>query len=146
MKISFGSGTVSFLTCAGCTLLAQPSSKAAKRAAAEASAETVPFKGITTNGTVEKGLFPIRTTNVSTETVRMRAAEFLTALTPEQRKKTLFPVNDPEWRKWMNQHYYVRQGARSAPERGRALSTFLIESILVRWRARVDAVRCEAQE
>jgi len=31
-------------------------------------------------------------------------------LTPEQRWKTLFSVNDDEWRKWMNTSFYVRQG------------------------------------
>jgi hypothetical protein len=28
----------------------------------------------------------------------------------EQRKKTVYPVDDPEWRKWKNQSFYVRQG------------------------------------
>ena len=27
-----------------------------------------------------------------------------------QRARTTFTVDDPEWRKWMNQHFYVRQG------------------------------------
>jgi hypothetical protein len=31
-------------------------------------------------------------------------------LTAEQRGKILFPIDDDEWRKWMNQHFYVRQG------------------------------------
>ena len=31
-------------------------------------------------------------------------------MTQEQRDRTLFAVDDPEWRKWMNQHFYVRQG------------------------------------
>jgi hypothetical protein len=69
-----------------------------------------PFKGITTNGNVEAGLFPIRSTGVSTEPVRKAAETFLAALTAEQRAKTMFAVDDPEWRKWMNQHFYVRQG------------------------------------
>ena len=69
-----------------------------------------PFKGITTAGKVEPGLFEIRSTGVSTEPVRKAAETFLAALTPEQRAKTTFPVDDPEWRKWMNQHFYVRQG------------------------------------
>ena len=68
------------------------------------------FKGITTNGTVTPGLFPLRSTGVSTEPVRKAAAAFLAALTPEQRAKTKFAVDDPEWRKWMNQDFYVRQG------------------------------------
>ena len=32
------------------------------------------------------------------------------SLTAEQRQRTQFAVDDPEWRKWMNQHFYVRQG------------------------------------
>jgi Protein of unknown function (DUF3500) len=69
-----------------------------------------PFKGITTNGQIEKDLFAIRSTGVSTEPVRKAADAFLAALTPAQRGRTLFAVDDPEWRKWMNQDFYVRQG------------------------------------
>lgn len=69
-----------------------------------------PFKGITTNGDVTPGLFEIRSTGVSTEPVRQAAESFLAGLTAEQRAKTTFRVDDPEWRKWMNQHFYVRQG------------------------------------
>jgi hypothetical protein len=69
-----------------------------------------PFKGITANGTIEPGLFPIHSTGVSTEPVRNAAERFLSSLTAEQRARALFPVDDPEWRKWMNQHFYVRQG------------------------------------
>ncbi len=69
-----------------------------------------PFKGITTNGTVQPDLFPIRSTGVSTEPVRKAAAAFLAALEPGQHSRTLFPVDDVEWRKWMNQDFYVRQG------------------------------------
>ena len=69
-----------------------------------------PFKGITTNGTVVPGLFRVRSTGVSTDLVRLAAENFLASLTPDQRARTLFAVDDPEWRKWMNQHFYVRQG------------------------------------
>jgi hypothetical protein len=69
-----------------------------------------PFKGITAGGEIEPGLFAIRSTGVTTEPVRAAAAAFLAALGPEQRAKTAYPVGDDEWRKWMNQHFYVRQG------------------------------------
>src|SRR5262245_39640927 len=68
------------------------------------------FKGITTNGVVQPGLYTIRSTGVATEPVRKAAAAFLAALLPEQRKKTTFAVDDVEWRKWMNQDFYIRQG------------------------------------
>jgi uncharacterized protein DUF3500 len=69
-----------------------------------------PFKGITTNGTVETGLFPLQSSGVSTEPVRHAAEKFLASLTKEQRDRTMFAIDDQEWRKWMNQHFYVRQG------------------------------------
>src|SRR5581483_7437527 len=69
-----------------------------------------PFKGITANGEVTPGLFPIQATRVSTAPVRNAAEKFLASLTADQRAKTMFAVDDPEWRKWMNQHFYVRQG------------------------------------
>jgi len=71
-----------------------------------------PFKGITANGAVEQGLFGIHSTGVSTEPVRTAAERFLASLTAEQRGRAMFPVDDPEWRKWMNQHFYVRQGVK----------------------------------
>jgi hypothetical protein len=69
-----------------------------------------PFKGITTSGRVEPGLFPVAKSGVSTEPVRVATDTFLASLTPAQRWKTLFSVNDDEWRKWANQSFYVRQG------------------------------------
>lgn len=78
--------------------------------AAEATGLKEPFRGITANGAVEPGLFPIRATGVSTEPVRKAAVAFLAGLTEAQRVKTKFPIDDNEWRKWMNQHFYVRQG------------------------------------
>ena len=76
----------------------------------ETSGLAQPFTGITTNGRVEPGLFAIRSTGVSTEPVRKAADALLAALTGPERGKTVFGVNDPEWRKWMNQDFYVRQG------------------------------------
>jgi hypothetical protein len=69
-----------------------------------------PFKGITTNGSVEPNLFGIHSTGVSTASVGVAAERFLASLNKQQRDRTMFAVDDPEWRKWMNQHFYVRQG------------------------------------
>lgn len=77
---------------------------------AEARGLAEPFVGVTTDGTPVPGLFGIRSNGVSTEPVRAAADAFLAALSEEQRARTTFPVDDPEWRKWMNQHFYVRQG------------------------------------
>jgi len=76
----------------------------------EAEGLAAPFKGITTGGDVIPGLFQVSPTGVSTEPVRNAAAKFIGSLTGAQLARTMFPVDDPEWRKWMNQHFYVRQG------------------------------------
>jgi hypothetical protein len=85
-----------------------------------------PFKGITANGTIVPNLFPIRATGVATAPVRTAAAAFVAALSVEQRRQTLFSVNDDEWRKWANQHVYFRQGISfeqmSVPQRDAAFA------------------------
>ena len=78
--------------------------------AAETTGLAEQVKGITTHGRVEPGLFAIRSSGVSTGPVRTAADAFLAALTKAQRDKTMFGVDDAEWRKWMNQDYYVRLG------------------------------------
>ena len=69
-----------------------------------------PFRGIAIEGKITPGLFPVRSTGVSTAPVRAAAERFLATLPAAQRAKTTFGVGDDEWRKWMNQHFYVRQG------------------------------------
>lgn len=68
------------------------------------------FKGITTNSQVVPGLFDIKPSGVSTEPVRNAAQAFIATLTPVQLARTMYPVDDVEWRRWMNQHFYARQG------------------------------------
>jgi Protein of unknown function (DUF3500) len=63
-----------------------------------------PLKGITSDGTVVPGLFPIQKTCVPTHPIRATAEAFLASLSPEQHAKTLFPVDTVEWRKWSNIH------------------------------------------
>ncbi len=69
-----------------------------------------PFRGITTNGEVLTNLFAISPTGVSTEPVRNAAEKFIGSLASVQLARTMFPVDDIKWRKWMNQHFYARQG------------------------------------
>jgi hypothetical protein len=78
--------------------------------AAETPGLADPFRGLTTHGQIEPGLFTIKATGVSTAAVRAAAESFLAVLTTSQRAKTLKTVADPEWRKWMNQSFYVRDG------------------------------------
>jgi hypothetical protein len=77
---------------------------------AEQKGLAAPFRGITTNGDVTPGLFQITPSGVSTEPVRNAAGRFIASLNNVQLAKTMFPVDDIQWQKWMNQHFYVRQG------------------------------------
>ena len=81
-------------------------------AARETAALNEPYVGVRTSAGVVSGLFPIEATGVSTEPIRFAADKFLATLTQPQLLKTLFAVDDPEWRKWSNvdNGIYVRQG------------------------------------
>jgi hypothetical protein len=76
----------------------------------EAEGLAAAFRGITTDGNVVPNLFEIAPTGVSTEPLRNAAEKFIRSLTSVQLARTIFPVDDVKWRKWMNQHFYARQG------------------------------------
>jgi hypothetical protein len=69
-----------------------------------------PFKGVTIDGRVVTGLFPLRATGVSTKPVAAAATAFLLTLSGDQRASTTFAVDDSEWRKWNNVHRATRAG------------------------------------
>lgn len=69
-----------------------------------------PYVGILSSKGAELGLFPIKSTGVSTEPIQKAAEVFIAELTEDQRARTLFPVDDSEWRKWDNRHSPKRQG------------------------------------
>jgi len=69
-----------------------------------------PFSGVTTGHGIEPDLFSVRATGVSTEPVADAARSFLDSLSEAQRDRVLFRVDDPEWRRWANQHSLPRQG------------------------------------
>ena len=69
-----------------------------------------PFVGIVTSKGAQDDLFSIKSTGVTTQPVCVAAEKFLAGLTDQQRKRTLFPVDDTEWRQWDNRHRTPRQG------------------------------------
>jgi hypothetical protein len=90
------------------------------------------FTGLTTDGKVVPDLYALKSTGVSTEPVRVAAEAFLTGLTEAQRAGSTFKVDDDEWRKWANQHSYVRQGVsfEDMTEEQRQLAFAFLESAL----------------
>jgi Protein of unknown function (DUF3500) len=71
------------------------------------------YKGVTRDGRIIPGLTSIKRTGISTALMRGAAEALLDSLTAEQRAKTTFPVDDPEWRLWDN-----RPDPPSAPRQG----------------------------
>lgn len=111
---------------AGAAALAQPGGFAQRMQQVLAE----PFVGLTADGEPETGLYAIEPTDVSVEDVRLAAERFLDSLTTEQRERTLFPVDDSEWRNWANVHLFERQGvsALELGERQRELAYGLIRA------------------
>jgi hypothetical protein len=68
------------------------------------AAAAQPLTGIIHNRGPVRGLYPLQKTGVSSQPLRQAAEAFLDSLTPEQRAKTVFPIDAPEWRKWSNIH------------------------------------------
>ncbi len=98
----------------------------------EATGLAEPFRGVSIDGEIEAGVFSINSTGVSTDPVRKAALDFLESLSNAQRERTEFDVDDVEWRKWMNQHFYIRQGVGfdEMSEEQRAAAFDLIRSSL----------------
>lgn len=61
-----------------------------------------PFRGVATSDGIELGLFPIKSTGVSTAPIREAADNFLATLSTADLSRTHFAINDPEWRDWSN--------------------------------------------
>jgi hypothetical protein len=71
-----------------------------------------PFVGVRTTKGIQAGLFPVRATGASTAPVTEAAQAFLATLRPDQMIRTVYGVEDSEWRRWFNvdNGIYVRQG------------------------------------
>jgi len=63
-----------------------------------------PFRGLTANGEIERGLFPLRKTGVSIQPMIDAARAFLNSLDRNQRAAVHYDVNSETWRTWSNIH------------------------------------------
>jgi hypothetical protein len=69
------------------------------------------FKGITADGMVRTGLFPVRKTGISLEPILRAARDFLATLDPKQRRQASFDIDSHVWRSWSNLHpFLMRNG------------------------------------
>jgi hypothetical protein len=104
----------------------------AQFAGTERNALAEPFRGVTTDGAVQTGLFRIQSTGVSTAPVKVAADAFLAGLSEAQKRAATFSVDNDEWRKWANVHRYERQGVafRDMDGRQRELAFAMLQASL----------------
>jgi hypothetical protein len=111
----------------GRTRPAQPSEFQRRFLADAEAALAEELKGITTDGNLVPGLFPLASTGVSTLPIKDAAEAYLAALRPEQQAQTRFPLDSDAWRRWCNLHtFMMRHGvsleAMTPPQRESALA------------------------
>ena len=69
------------------------------------------FRGITPDGAVAPGLFPVRKTGVSLQPIVRAARDFLAMLDPQKRRQVSFDIESDAWRSWSNVHpFLMRHG------------------------------------
>ena len=70
-----------------------------------------PISGLTADGAVRSGLYPLASSGVSAAPITDAAQSFLGALSAEQRDRARFPLDSLEWRTWINVHMnFYRHG------------------------------------
>lgn len=117
---------------AGCNAQNGPGGFVSRYYQAEAEALAQPYVGIVTDKGKIDSLFPIQATGVSTAPAKAAAEAFLDGLSEADRAITTYPINDDEWRKWCNMHFYKRQGKGliDMTEQQKALAFGLMEASL----------------
>ena len=71
-----------------------------------------PFKGLTTDGNIQPGLFSLGKTGASVAGIKAAADAFLASLSPAKKAAASFPIDTEEWHHWSNVHpFLMRHGA-----------------------------------
>jgi len=78
------------------------------------------FRGITVDGIVRPGLFPVRKTGVSLQPMLLAARDFLATLDAGQQRQVSFDIQDEAWRSWSNVHPFLMRHGLSLHELGPA--------------------------
>ena len=92
----------------GGILLSRPPQRG--RGRPDPSSVNQPYEGVVASRGKQGGLFALRSSGVSTQPIVEATKGFLDSLTDAQRERTMFEVDDKEWRMWDNRHFYKRQG------------------------------------
>jgi hypothetical protein len=74
------------------------------------------FRGITADGIVRPGLFPVRKTGVSLAPILRAARDFLGTLDARQQHRVSFAIESDAWRSWSNVHPFLMRHGLSLHE------------------------------
>ena len=107
---------------------AQNQSRRGRWAERERAGLSQSFKGTTTHGRLERNLFQIESTGMSTAPIVAAAEAFLEGLNDDQLLRVMFPVQSEEWHQWRNVHAYPRESVSfeelNGPQRRLAFGLF----------------------
>ncbi|KAF2196372.1 hypothetical protein GQ43DRAFT_260916 [Delitschia confertaspora ATCC 74209] len=67
-----------------------------------------PYKGLTTDGTVQEGLFTVQDEDLPISNIVSAANSLLSELNDSQKSKLKYPINAREWRAWSNPEILLR--------------------------------------
>lgn len=66
-----------------------------------------PFKGITTDGKVRNGLFDLQDEGIPIESITEAANAVVAGMDDQQRQRTCYHIDSPEWRTWSNPEFLL---------------------------------------
>ncbi len=86
-----------------------------------------PFRGLTTDGNVQPGLFSLQPSGAPVEAMTAAASALVDLLSPQQRTAACFPVGSSMWQQWQNteilvEHHGLRLDEVSIPVREHVLA------------------------
>jgi hypothetical protein len=91
------------------------------------------FRGITADGIVRPGLFPVHKTGVSLEPILRASRDFLATLDSRQHRQVLFDIQSDAWRSWSNVHPFLMRhglGLHELAPAQRQAALALVSSVL----------------
>lgn len=98
-----------------------------------------PFKGVTCEGQIVPGLFPLADESAPIESMRRAAEALLSVLSEGERGKLLYPIDAPQWRRWSNPEFLINPNGVRLEE----LSAKAREAVLALLRASLSPVGYE---
>ncbi|EKJ74584.1 hypothetical protein FPSE_05334 [Fusarium pseudograminearum CS3096] len=66
-----------------------------------------PYQGVTSDGVVKDGLFELQDDGIPIESIVEAANSLCSSLSEEQKNKTFYHIDSPEWRSWSNPEFLL---------------------------------------